>query len=926
MALTISLLFLLAPTLHGQSKVPPWDLWTAQVITEIRDRSTLELSVSPQTDHTDVFFTSNPAANWFDDQPPYTEHKNEKIRIHGILVSPSGGVPRPALVIGHGHGGHADLLIAKAVANLGYVAFYIDGPQAGESTGGPNDSNQAWISVDKGPQYGFLYHYSYAGMRALTALEELAAQPGNSYCIDTTRFGVFGASMGGIFATYLNAVDDRVKAAIVMASAGNWPHALRYPNAWLYSGIYTGSRDIPYNGKDPLNSIEDVDWDATAITFTNYFDPIRYATRQHAPVLTLMGTHDQYFPFPSANLMLQAITSAGTREDFEKRLWLLPNKPHAFADSIKDLAALVPGLRGWLDYCFGERDKPLATPQVSITDFGSGLRFQISLAENVERLSGAQATLYAAMRVDSSTMPIKDFKAYPALRMGDMFEAVIPAADKSESGDAFAADNVIYYATVTDTRGLSVSSLVWLGSAPLDLSTGFVPTIDPDQGIIVPPPPAVHDAAVSLSSSRPADSDQAYQGMAFTNPTDKALAVRVEARTNKGRIAAGEGLINPIVISLAPRSQQVFVAEEWFGPGARNLSGSFVAAWSDARATSLSFRGNGAPSELDGTGPVAEEGKDLWLPLASDQNPAAQRRIRIFGGPSASTIQLIYRASDGDVIASGQTNIPARSTLDVVQPAWEGIYEPISVEIRASNPVSARLEVSGACDTWSIEARQVPTKTRYIQAYAEWYGAHATSLLFINPSDMPRRLNSRARMMDGSEVQTLPVTRTLGPLASICLKIEDAVGMIPGNLAGAGWLDLDSPDGPLIVVSLTMDSESGFVAASPIDAPGSGAWSLPFYSEIPGYWTGLAIANPGGTPAQITITAYDGDGQQLAIANAVLESEQSRVQLVYQWLEGLPAGTTGQIVITSDVPVQIISYFGTDDSASLAAIPLQIMK
>jgi hypothetical protein len=58
----------------------------------------------------------------------------------------------------------------------------------------------------------------------------------------------------------------------------------------------------------------------------------------------------------------------------------------------------------------------------------------------------------------------------------------------------------------------------------------------------------------------------------------------------------------------------------------------------------------------------------------------------------------------------------------------------------------------------------------------------------------------------------------------------------------------------------------------------------------------------------------------------MLEAEQSRVQLVYQWLEGLPVGTTGQIVITSDVPVQIISYFGTDDNESLAAIPLQILK
>lgn len=926
LALTISFLFSFVSFLHGQSRVPPWDLWTDQVLTEIRDRSTLELSVSSQADHTDVFFTSNPAASWFDDQPPYVEHRNEKIRIHGILVTPSGSDPRPALVIGHGHGGHADLLMAKIVANLGYVALAIDGPQAGESTGGPNDTNQAWISVDKGPQYGFLYHYSYAGMRALTALEELATLPGNPYCIDTARFGVLGASMGGIFTTHINAVDERIKAAIIMASAGNWQHALRYPNAWLYSGIYTGTRDIPYNGVDPLNSIEDVDWDSTAITFMNYFDPIHYATRQRAPVLTLIGTHDQYFPLPSANLMFQAITSEGTRDDFEKRLWLIPNKPHAFAESLPEMASLVPGLVSWLDYCFGEQDKPLATPQVSMSVSGLGLHFKISLMESAERLSGVQATLYAATRIDSSTMPINDFKEYPAIRVEDGFEALVPAGDKPESGVAFDADNIIYYATVMDTHGLSVSSLVWLGNSPMDLSTGFVPTIDPDQGILVPLPPPEHDVGVSVSSSRPADSNQAYQGMAFTNPTDQTLAVHIEARTAKGRIAAGERLVNPISLSLLPRSQQVFVAEEWFGPGARNFSGSFLAAWSDAGATSLSFRGSGAPSELDKIGPVAEEGTDLWLPLAQEQDPFAKRKIRIFGGSETSAVQFIYRASNGVEVGFIQAIVLARGTLDITPYAGEGIYESVSVEIQASKPVSARLEVSGARDTWSIDARPVPAATHYVQPYAEWYGAHSTLLFVTNPSDKPRRLNAVARMLDGSAAQTLPVTHLLGSLESICLQAEDAVGMVPGNGAGVGWLDMDAPDGPLMVVSLTRNSDAGAVAASTIDMVDSGTWSLPFYSEVPGYWTGLAIANPGEMPAQITLAAYDSAGQQLAVADTILEGKQSRVQLVYQWLEGLPIGTTGQIVITSNVPVQMFSYFGTDDKASLAAIPLQTIK
>src|SRR5262249_12413415 len=155
------------------------------------------------------------------------------------------------------------------------------------------------------------------------------------------------------------------------------------------------------------NSIEDIETDRTLITFINYFDPIRYAPRQHAPVLTLIGTHDQYFPLPNANLQLQAFTSAGTNPRFEKRLWLAANSPHGFG-STSELISFVAGLRQWLDYSFGLRDRPLATPQVALTDAAGRLRFEITLAEPAARLAGAQAVLYAATRVDSTQLPIHD--------------------------------------------------------------------------------------------------------------------------------------------------------------------------------------------------------------------------------------------------------------------------------------------------------------------------------------------------------------------------------------------------------------------------------------------------------------------------------------------------------------------------------------
>jgi hypothetical protein len=51
------------------------------------------------------------------------------------------------------HRARGSLELAKAVARFGYVVLSIDGPRAGEATGGPEDTEQAWISVRAGGEH-----------------------------------------------------------------------------------------------------------------------------------------------------------------------------------------------------------------------------------------------------------------------------------------------------------------------------------------------------------------------------------------------------------------------------------------------------------------------------------------------------------------------------------------------------------------------------------------------------------------------------------------------------------------------------------------------------------------------------------------------------------------------------------------------------
>jgi len=925
--ITLLLFLSLTVSAFAQKAIPPYDLWTEQVMTQIRDKSTLDSSVEPKVGYAEVYFTSNPSANFFDAKEPYAEHPNEKIRIHGYLVYPLVGGTFPAVVFNHGRGGHADLGLAQVVASLGVVALAIDGPQAGKSTGGPVDDIQAWISVDKGAQYGYLYHYAYAGMRALTLLESLAEQSGNPYKIDATKLGAIGVSSGAIATSIMNGVDNRMKAAVMVASAGNWQHTLRYPNSWLYHDFFMNTCNQPYNGKDPINSIANVDTDPTLISFLSHFDPIRYAPRQYGPVMTIIGTHDQYFPLPNANLTQLATLTLGAQTAFEKRLWLVQNVTNSML-SDANLFSLSSGIRQWLDYCFGKRAKPLATPQISLVEAAGGLRFEITINESSTRLTGSTVQFFAATRIDSTGVTpynsILGFNPYPLIRDGTRYVASIVDGERSASGDAYTAQNVIYFATISDPLGLPVSSLAYKGKAMLDLSTDFTPVVEhhPSDQASIPIPPNPTDALRTVASSIPL-STYGYQGMALSNPTGDPMVIRIEARGTDGRPTAGEGLASPAFMTIQPHSEQIFVADQVLGLGASLWNGSFHVGWSDKRGTSLAFRGNGLPIQLDGIGPLAAPHKSLWLPLLTEHDTSSLRTLRLFSGSSsAAGVTVTYRTRLGEVVEKGQIIVPAWGRTDLEVNLGSGAAQVSSAQIESTTPISARLEVRPSRDTWSVDALPASSAGKFIQPHAEFNGTFKTRFIIMNTSATAGKRTIRfKRHKQSGEVMGNEMGLIMDNSQTAVIGLETIFSVSSSEAAGAGWIEIDADGGSLLIYALAYDPVRFATAVSPVGSGDSGTLSMPFFVENAGYWTGLAIANPGSAQASASIVAYGEKGEVLGQDSITLGPGQSKTQLVHQWISGLSEEATGQIVITTTSPLNLLAYFGSNEGASFAAIP-----
>lgn len=267
-------------------------------------------------------------------------------------------------------------------------------------------------------------------MRALTLLDYLSRRPFNPFRIDRTKFGVVGASMGGQFTYYINGADERVKGAVAIAVAGDWRNLLAYEGAWLYHGLYYHTRDGVPSGQDALNPSADVCTDPTLDTFLDYFDPISYAPQQHAPLLTIIGTHDQYFTLPAINTIslpainttYEQIASAGTNPRFIKRILLMANGKHGVIDGgdlLPTLQAVIGTVHSWLNYSFYRGSTPPPTPTVRMEVVHDTMRFQVTALPGSRLIR--RVDLYFATQLDTLPEPACDFASLRLVLQGNEY-------------------------------------------------------------------------------------------------------------------------------------------------------------------------------------------------------------------------------------------------------------------------------------------------------------------------------------------------------------------------------------------------------------------------------------------------------------------------------------------------------------------------
>ena len=208
----------------------------------------------------------------------------EPIRVLGMYGRPKGEGKFPAILHFHGGGQTASPRDIAECVKRGYACFSFDwtGPRKGrtEVTEWPKDIKTHY-EPDKTNK---LYHALIAGRRGITYLTQRPE-------VDANRIGEYGISWGGYCTWLLNGTDERLKACVPVYGCGGV--------------IAEGRAGIRYR-ETMGDRLED---------WARNFEPLRYGSKQHAPVLYIDGSND-FFGWPPVGRQILLSCKVRTRQVF----------------------------------------------------------------------------------------------------------------------------------------------------------------------------------------------------------------------------------------------------------------------------------------------------------------------------------------------------------------------------------------------------------------------------------------------------------------------------------------------------------------------------------------------------------------------------------------------------------------------------------
>ena len=415
-------------------------------------------------------------------------------------------------------------------------------------------------------------------------------------------------------------------------------------------------------------------------------------------------------------------------------------------------------------------------------------------------------------------------------------------------------------------------------------------------------------------------------GYGFVNTTDADVLVRFHAFNSAGVLTAASPDFN-----WPASSQSAYQAESIFGL-TRDTE-----AWVVAESSRNSLRGFFL-TQLFATGQLAGlDGAEVFTApltdgiLARVKTSGAYSTELFLANPGGETVSVTLTGYDGATsIDAGTRDIQAMGyrTADLATalgPDFDGYLRVQSTGGIIGNAILR----DGTASIASLNLLPVSAAatTCYAPHVVLFPGAYYTEVNLVNPGGVPVTATLTAYDASGSPVGT-PVEVEI-PANQIRILRDEQLGL-PGGVSSEGWLRIDSVGGPVLgCLTFGNPVDNHYMSTLPLQTQPAGRL---YFAQVANgtvggvsFFTGIAVVNPGDSPALVTIEVHGSDGALLGTATRPLAPHEKYVRLIHQ-IEGigtLPDQSSGYMVVDADRPVFSFVLFGDEPLNFLSAVPAQ---
>ena len=383
-----------------------------------------------------------------------------------------------------------------------------------------------------------------------------------------------------------------------------------------------------------------------------------------------------------------------------------------------------------------------------------------------------------------------------------------------------------------------------------------------------------------------------WTGVALANPNSSSATVTLTAYNQSGTP------IGSSVITVPANGQKSFQAKDQL-----SASGTgWIQIIPDKQLVGLEIFGNIASGSLAGLSLSRKPSNNLsfshfdttadwWTGIALANPNSTQANVTLTAYNQSGTP---LGSSTITLPASGQKVFLVKDQLGASGTGWIGV--------ESDQPIVG-LEIFGNVATGQItgvQASPYPNTTLYFSHFdttAEWW----TGIALANPNSSQATVTLTAYNESGTEIGSSTIT--LPANGQTVFQVKDPPLSVSGTI---GWIRAEADQfivGLEILGSVTSGGLAGLVASN----AGWNNLAFSHFDTTAAWWTGIALANPNGTSANITLTAYDQSGTGIGTSTITLPANG---QKFFQVKDQMGVSGTGWINAISDQPIVGLELFG----------------